>query len=175
MDRHVIPPAFGITGWKNSGKTTLTARLIAEFTKRGYVVSAVKHAHESFDIDQPGRDSYRLREAGAQRVVLSSPKRWALMHELRDEPEMPLDQILAEAGDSDLILIEGYKREPFPKIEIRRDGGTSRQPLAKSSPQIVAIASDRPSEEDDGLPTFHLDDVSGMADFIVGYLRLPSA
>jgi molybdopterin-guanine dinucleotide biosynthesis protein B len=171
----VIPPVFGITGWKNSGKTTLTARLIAEFTKRGYVVSAVKHAHESFDIDQPGRDSYRLREAGAQRVVLSSPKRWALMHELRNEPEMPLNQILAEVGDPDLVLIEGYKREPFPKIEIRRDGGTSRQPLAKSSPQIVAIASDRPSEEDDGLPTFHLDDVGGMADFIVDYLRLPSA
>ncbi|MGD0533655.1 MAG: molybdopterin-guanine dinucleotide biosynthesis protein B [Methyloceanibacter sp.] len=171
----MIPPVFGITGWKNSGKTTLTARLIAEFTKRGYVVSAIKHAHESFDIDQPGRDSYRLREAGARRVVLSSPKRWALMHELRDEPEMPLDQILAEVGDSDLVLIEGYKREPFPKIEIRRDGGASRQPLAKSSPQIVAIASDRPSEEEDGLPTFHLDDVSAMADFIVQYLRLASA
>jgi molybdopterin-guanine dinucleotide biosynthesis protein B len=171
----VIPPVFGITGWKNSGKTTLTARLIAEFTKRGYVVSAVKHAHESFDIDQLGRDSYKLREAGARRVLLSSPKRWALMHELRDEPEMPLNQLLTEAGPSDLILIEGYKREPFPKIEIRRDGAASRQPLAESSPQIVAIASDRPSEENDSLPIFNLDDVGRMADFIVDYLRLASA
>jgi molybdopterin-guanine dinucleotide biosynthesis adapter protein len=171
----VIPLVFGITGWKNSGKTTLTARLIAEFTERGYVISAVKHAHESFDIDQPDRDSYKLRAAGARRVVLSSPKRWALMHELRDEPEMPLDRILTEAGPSDLILIEGYKREPLPKIEIRRDGAASRQPLAESSPQIVAIASDRPGEENDGLPIFHLDDVSGMADFIVNYLRLASA
>ena len=117
------PPVFGITGWKNSGKTTLTARLIAEFTGRGYRVCAVKHAHESFDIDQPGRDSYRLREAGARRVLLSSPRRWALMHELSGDPEMPLDRLLGEAAGFDLVLIEGYKREPFPKIEIRRDGG----------------------------------------------------
>ena len=123
------PPVFGITGWKNSGKTTLTARLIAEFTGRGYRVCAVKHAHESFDIDAPGRDSYRLREAGARRVLLSSPKRWALMHELGGDPEMPLDRLLGETAGFDLVLIEGYKREPFPKIEIRRDGGASRQPL----------------------------------------------
>jgi molybdopterin-guanine dinucleotide biosynthesis adapter protein len=168
------PPAFGITGWKNSGKTTLTARLIAEFTSRGYRVCAIKHAHESFDIDQPGRDSYRLREAGAWRVLLSSPKRWALMHELHDEPEMPLDRLLAEAGGVDLVLIEGYKREPFPKIEIRRDGGASRQPLGERAPQIVAIASDRPGEEQDSLPVFHLDDVGGLADFIADYLRLAS-
>jgi molybdopterin-guanine dinucleotide biosynthesis adapter protein len=159
------PPVFGITGWKNSGKTTLTERLIAELTGRGYRVCAIKHAHESFDIDQPGRDSYRLREAGARRVLLSSPKRWALMHELGGDPEVPLDQ----------VLVEGYKREPFPKIEIRRDGGASRQPLAGSAPQIVAIASDRPSEEVDDLPVFHLDDIGGMADFIAAHLRLGAA
>jgi molybdopterin-guanine dinucleotide biosynthesis protein B len=170
----MTPPTFGITGWKNSGKTTLAARLVAELCKRGYVVSAIKHAHERFDIDQPGRDSHKLREAGAQRVILSSPKRWALMHELHGEPEMQFNQIVSEAGPCDVIIIEGYKREPFPKIEIRRDSGASRQPLAGSSPQIVAIASDRPGEEADALPTFHLDDVSGMADFIVGYLRLAS-
>jgi molybdopterin-guanine dinucleotide biosynthesis adapter protein len=170
----MTPPMFGITGWKNSGKTTLAARLIAELCKRGYMVSAIKHAHERFDIDQPGRDSYKLREAGAWRVILSSPKRWALMHELRGEPEMQFTQIVSEAGPCDVIVIEGYKREPFPKIEIRRDGGVSRQPLAGSSPQVVAIASDRPGEEADALPTFHLDDVGGMADFIVGYLRLAS-
>jgi molybdopterin-guanine dinucleotide biosynthesis adapter protein len=170
----MIAPVFGITGWKNSGKTTLAARLVAELTKRGYVVSAVKHAHESFDIDQPGRDSYKLREAGARRVVLSSPKRWALIHELRDEPEMQFEQILSEAGPCDLLLVEGYKRESFPKIEIRREAGASRQPLAASLPKVVAIASDRPGEDADALPTFHLDDVRGIADFIVAYLRLAS-
>ena len=166
------PRAFGITGWKNSGKTTLTARLIAELTARGYRVCAIKHAHESFDIDQPGRDSYRLREAGAQRVLLSSPKRWALMHELGGDPEMPLERLLGETVDFDLVMIEGYKREPFPKIEIRRDGGTSRQSLAGSAPQIVAIASDRPGEEADALPVFHLDDIGALADFITAHLRL---
>jgi molybdopterin-guanine dinucleotide biosynthesis protein B len=170
----MTPPMVGITGWKNSGKTTLAARLIAELCKRGYVVSAIKHAHERFDIDQSGRDSHKLREAGARRVILSSPQRWALMHELRGEPEMQFTQIVSEVGPCDVIVIEGYKREPFPKIEIRRDSGASRQPLAGSSPQVVAIASDRPNEEADALPTFHLDDVGGMTDFIVGYLRLAS-
>jgi molybdopterin-guanine dinucleotide biosynthesis protein B len=166
------PPVFGITGWKNSGKTTLTERLIAEFTDRGYRVCAIKHAHESFDIDQPGRDSYRLREAGARRVLLSSPKRWALMHELGDDPEVSLDRLLIEAAGFDLVLIEGYKCEPFPKFEIRRDGAASRKPLAGSAPQIVAIASDHPGEERDGLPVFHLDDIGGMADFIAVHLGL---
>lgn len=168
----MTPPVFGVTGWKNSGKTTLAARLVAELSKRGYGVTAIKHAHERFDIDHPGRDSYRLREAGARRVIISSPKRWALMHELGDEPEIAFGQIISEAGPCDLILVEGYKREPFPKIEIRRDGATSRQPLARTSPEIVAIASDRPGEEEDGLPTFHLDDVAGMTDFIAGHLGL---
>jgi molybdopterin-guanine dinucleotide biosynthesis adapter protein len=165
-------PVFGVTGWKNSGKTTLTERLIAEFTGRGYRVCAVKHAHESFDIDQPGTDSYRLREAGARRVLLSSPKRWALMHELGSEPEMPLETLLGHATGFDLVLIEGYKRERFPKIEIRRDGGASRQPLAGSAAQIVAIVSDRPGEEGDDLPVFHLDDVGGIAEFIAAHLKL---
>jgi molybdopterin-guanine dinucleotide biosynthesis adapter protein len=168
------PPVFGVTGWKNSGKTTLAARLVAELTERGYAICAVKHAHESFDIDQPGRDSYKLREAGARRVILSSKRRWALMHELGEEPELALADILGAAGPCDLILVEGYKREPFPKIEIRRDGATSREPLAGSSPEIVAITSDRPGDEKDGLPVFHLDDIGGMADFILAHLRLRS-
>jgi len=168
----MTPPLFGITGWKNSGKTTLTSRLVAELTNRGYALSAIKHAHESFDIDQPGRDSYRLREAGARRVIISSPKRWALMHELGDEPEMPFEHIVSVAAPCDLILIEGFKREQFPKIEIRRDAAASREPLAANSTQVVAIASDRPREETDPLPVFNLDDVSGIADFIVAYLQL---
>ena len=168
------PPVFGVTGWKNSGKTTLAARLVAELTERGYAICAVKHAHESFDIDQPGRDSYKLREAGARRVILSSKRRWALMHELGEEPELALADILDAAGPCDLILVEGYKREPFPKIEIRRDGATSREPLAGRSPEIVAIASDQPGDEKDGLPVFHLDDIGGMANFILAHLRLGS-
>src|SRR6186713_631766 len=116
------PPVFGITGWKNSGKTTLTARLIAEFTGRAYRVCAVKHAHESFDIDQPGRDSFRLRAAGAGRVVLSSPKRWAVMQELRNKPEARFEELLAETGPCDVVVVEGFKNEMFPKLEIRREG-----------------------------------------------------
>ena len=94
----------------------MAARLVTELTGRGYAITAIKRAHESFDIDHPGRDSYRLRKAGARRVVLSSPKRWALMHELGDSPEMSFKDILSEAGTCDLILVEGFKREPFPKI-----------------------------------------------------------
>ena len=173
MNLRKSPPVFGVTGWKNSGKTTLAARLVAELTKRGYAICAVKHAHESFDIDQPGRDSFKLREAGARRVILSSKQRWAVMHELGVEPELGLSDILASAGPCDLVLVEGYKREPYPKIEIRRDGSRSREPLAGSAPDIVAIASDKPGEESDALPIFQIDDVAGMADFIVSHLGLP--
>ena len=165
------PPVFGIAGWKNSGKTTLAARLVTELTERGYAVTAIKHAHESFDIDQPGRDSYRLRKAGARRVILSSPKRWALMHELGDGLEIPFKNILSEAGPCDLVLVEGFKHESFPKIEIRREGGASRQPLT-SAPEVVAVASDRPGEETEPLPIFHLDDIRGISDFITRHLNL---
>ena len=165
------PPVFGIAGWKNSGKTTLAARLVTELTERGYAVTAIKHAHESFDIDQPGRDSYRLRKAGARRVILSSPKRWALMHELGDGLEIPFKNILSEAGPCDLVLVEGFKHESFPKIEIRREGGASRQPLT-SAPEVVAVASDRPGEETEPLPIFHLDDIRGISDYIIRHLNL---
>jgi molybdopterin-guanine dinucleotide biosynthesis protein B len=121
------PPVFGITGWKNSGKTTLAAGLISELTRRGYSVTALKHAHESFDIDQPGRDSFKLRAAGARRVVLSSPKRWAVMQELRNEPEARFEELLAKVGPCDVVVVEGFKNEMFPKLEIRRDGATSRR------------------------------------------------
>lgn len=166
------PPVFGIAGWKNSGKTTLAARLVAELTERGYAVTAIKHAHESFDIDQPGRDSYRLREAGARRVILSSPKRWALMHELGSSPEIPFEDLLSQTGPCDLVLVEGFKREDFPKIEIRRGGATSQLPLT-SAPDIVAVASDRPDQETDPVPIFHLDDIRGIADFIARHSGLP--
>jgi molybdopterin-guanine dinucleotide biosynthesis protein B len=168
----VSPPLFGVVGWKNSGKTTLMARLIAELTKRGFKVSVVKHAHECFDIDHPGRDSFKLREAGACQVALSSPRRFALMRELFDLPEMTFAEVLAHVGSCDLVLIEGFKREEFPKIEIRRDSASSREPLEESFPRIIAVASDRPEQEGKSLPVFHLDDIAGMADFIVATCQL---
>ena len=166
------PPLFGIAGWKNSGKTTLTAHLVTELDGRGFSVSVIKHAHESFDVDHVGRDSFRLREAGACEVALSSPRRFALMRELRGAAELSLEDILTYTCAGDLVLVEGFKREAFPKIEIRREGARSREPLARTVPLIVAVASDRPDSESDGLPTFHLDDVPGMADFVVSQLRL---
>ncbi|MEC9369098.1 MAG: molybdopterin-guanine dinucleotide biosynthesis protein B [Pseudomonadota bacterium] len=164
-------PRFGVIGWKNSGKTTLMTRLIAEFTGRGYTVSALKHAHHSFDIDHPGRDSHRFRDSGARQVALVSPKRWAMMHELRDEPEADFEDIVAHFGKCDLLLIEGYKRGPFPKIEARSARTLTRDPLAKDDPNIVAIAADIETDSG-GLPLFLLDDVAGIADFIERHLGL---
>jgi molybdopterin-guanine dinucleotide biosynthesis protein B len=166
------PPIFGVVGWKNSGKTTLMANLVREVSRRGFAVSVIKHAHERFDIDHPGRDSFKLREAGARQIALSSPRRFALMRELGNEPELPFEEIRAYLGPSDLVLVEGFKREAFPKIEIRRDGAASREPLRGNFPEIVSIASDRPETERESLPTFHLDDTDGIADFIIGHLGL---
>jgi molybdopterin-guanine dinucleotide biosynthesis adapter protein len=168
----MTPPLFGIAGWKNSGKTTLMVRLIGELTRRGYAVSVIKHAHAKFEIDHEGRDSFKMREAGAGQVALSSPRRFALMRELADAPEMSFKEVLAYAGPCDLVLVEGFKREAFPKIEIRRAGAQSRDPLHGTVPQIVAVASDRPETEKDPVPIFELEDISGMADFIVGHLGL---
>jgi molybdopterin-guanine dinucleotide biosynthesis adapter protein len=168
----MTPPLFGVVGWKNSGKTTLVVGLVGELTKRGFNVSVIKHAHAKFDIDHEGRDSFRMREAGACQVALSSPRRFALMRELGDGLEMSFAEIIGYAGPYDLVLVEGYKREAFPKIEIRRDGATSREPLQETFPQIVAIASDRPDAEGVTLPVFDLNDVKGIADFVVANLGL---
>ncbi len=164
-------PVFGITGWKNSGKTQLVTSLVREFTTRGFRVSTVKHAHHNFDIDKPGADSYRHREAGASEVALVSGRRWALMHELRSEEEPPLEAILARLAPCDLILIEGYKRESHPKIEARRTETTDRGPLSDSDPNILAVAADH-SLPEERLPVFDLNDVPGMADFIQRHLDL---
>ena len=168
----MTPPLFGVVGWKNSGKTTLMVGLIGELARRGYAVSVIKHAHAKFEIDHPGRDSFKMREAGACQVALSSPRRFAVMRELGGAPEMAFAEIVACAGPYDLVLVEGYKREAFPKIEIRREGAASREKLHGAFPEIVAIASDRPDTETESLPTFHLDDIVGMADFIVAHLGL---
>ena len=162
---------FGITGWKNSGKTTLTEGLVSELARRGWRVSTVKHAHHDFDIDVPGTDSFRHRTAGATEVAIVSGRRWALMHELRNEAEPPLDAVLERLSPCDLVLVEGYKREGHKKIEARRTEAKSREPLAASDPNIVAIAADHPVE-DAGVPQFDLDDVPAIADFIEAIVGL---
>jgi len=156
---------FGITGWKNSGKTTLTEKLVAELARRGWTVSTVKHAHHDFDIDKPGADSFRHRQAGATEVAVVSGRRWALMHELRDEDEPKLDDILSRLAPSDIVLVEGYKREAHKKIEARRLQAKDRAPLSDVDPQIVAIAADF-KIEGERLPVFDLDDAASIADFI---------
>jgi molybdopterin-guanine dinucleotide biosynthesis protein B len=164
-------PVFGVTGWKNSGKTTLVTKLVAEFSRRGFNVSTVKHAHHEFDIDKPATDSYRHREAGAREVMIVSGNRWALMHELRDESEPPLDAALQRLSPCDLILVEGYKREGHPKIEVRRSAARREEPLAPGDPSILAVAADH-KVETAGRPFFALDDVAAMADFIQSSLGL---
>lgn len=158
------PRVFGVTGWKNAGKTTLVERLVAEFVRRGWRVSTIKHAHHDVDVDQPGRDSYRHRAAGAGEVAVVGGQRYAIM---REQAEATLAEVLARMAPADLVLIEGYKREAHPKIEVRAGQALS---LAAEDPNVVAIAADeRPSETH--LPWFKRDDVAGVADFIVALRR----
>jgi len=153
------PFVFGVTGWKNAGKTTLTERLVAEFVRRGWRVATVKHAHHTVDIDHPGTDSFRHRAAGATEVVLVGGQRYAIM---REQAEPSLAEVLARLAPADLVLIEGYKREPHPKIEVRAGDVPS---LAANDPAIVAIAADTPPAET-GLPWFRRDDIAAIADLI---------
>jgi len=162
---------FGVTGWKNAGKTGLMERLVAEFTARGLRVSTIKHAHHTTDVDQPGRDSYRHRQAGASEVVLSSKHRWALMGELRGADEPSLPELLARLSPCDLVLIEGFKREPHPKIECIR--AENNHPLiAVDDTTIQALASDA-ALGDATLPVIDLNDTKALADFISNHLSLP--
>ena len=160
---------FGVTGWKNSGKTGLMERLITEFTARGLSVSSIKHAQRSFDIDHPGRDSYRHRDAGARQVLLASRNRWALMHELRDEDEPSLGDLLKQLSPVDLVLIEGYKRDRHPKIEAHRKE-TGQPLIAPEDETIVAVASDTSVTID--RPVLDLNDTASIANFIAQYLEL---
>lgn len=160
------PKIFGIAGWKNSGKTGLAVRLVTEFTRRGYRISTIKHAHHDFDIDKVGADSFRHREAGAHEVTIVSGTRYAIMHELRGAPEPSFGEILARLAPCDLVLIEGYKHEPIPKIEARRLEAVNREPLAAHDPHIVAIAADHPVEDAGSLRVFDLNDTPVIADFI---------
>jgi molybdopterin-guanine dinucleotide biosynthesis protein B len=155
---------YGVVGWKNAGKTGLMERLVTEITGRGYSVSTVKHAHHRFDVDHAGKDSYRHRQAGATEVLLASRNRFALMHELRDEDEPPLEDLLAKLAPVDLVLIEGYKQDRHPKVEAHRTV-TGNPLIALTDDTIRAVASDK--ELDLDLPGFNLDDTKAIADFIL--------
>ncbi|MBK7415599.1 MAG: molybdopterin-guanine dinucleotide biosynthesis protein B [Dechloromonas sp.] len=160
---------FGIAGYSGSGKTTLLEKLIPQFTARGLKVSVIKHAHHGFDIDRPGKDSYRHREAGATEVLLSCNDRWALMHERRDEGEISLDELISRLAPCDLVLIEGFKQEPVPKLEVYRPEN-GKPPLFPERSDIVALATDDGIETT--LPKLPLNDVGAMADFVMNYLQL---
>ena len=157
---------FGFAGWSGSGKTTLLEALIPRFVRAGLTVSLIKHADHSFDVDQPGKDSHRHREAGCKEVLVSSAKRWVVMHELRGEAEPGLAEQIKRVSPCDLLLIEGYKRYPMPKLEIYR--ADNRKPLLHpEDPHIVAIAADVPLETK--LPRFDLSDYDRIAGFILAY------
>lgn len=158
---------FGIAGWSGSGKTTLVVRLIPALVRRGLTVSTVKHAHKDFDIDHPGKDSHRHRLAGATEVVVGSPKRWALMHELRDEPEPTLDDLLPRLSPVDLLLVEGFKRHPHPKLEVWR-AAVGKPVLAREEPTVVAIASDG-LVPDPPVPVLDLADTDAIAAFVTAH------
>jgi molybdopterin-guanine dinucleotide biosynthesis protein B len=160
---------FGIAGYSGSGKTTLLERLIPHFTARGLKVSVIKHAHHGFDIDRPGKDSYRHREAGASEVLLSCNDRWALMHERRGESDVTLDELLARLAPCDLVLVEGFKQEPIPKLEVYRPEN-GKPPLFPERSDIVAVASNVALAA--SLPRLALDDVAAIADFVMNTLQL---
>lgn len=155
---------FGIAGWSGSGKTTLIEKLIPQFTSRGLRVSVIKHAHHGFDLDRPGKDSWRHREAGAARVLMLSGERWVLMNELRDAPEPGLDEQLRLLEPSDVVLVEGFKAAPVPKIEVFR-AATGKSPIWPENPNIVAVASADPV--DCPHPVLPLDDAAAIAQFIL--------
>ena len=164
---------FGFAGWSGSGKTTLIERLIPRLVARGLVVSLVKHAHHEFDLDQPGKDSFRHREAGCTEVLVTSARRWALMHELRGAGELALGEALARLSPCDLVLVEGYKRSALPKLEIHR-GSLGKPWLHPDDPHILAIASDvPPGPTAGGRLLLPLDGYDEIATFAIAHAREP--
>jgi molybdopterin-guanine dinucleotide biosynthesis protein B len=152
---------IGLAGWSGAGKTTLLRRLIPALTARGLLVSTLKHAHHSFDIDQPGKDSWEHRQAGATEVLVASSVRWALMHELRNEAEPRLPELLTQMRPVDLVLVEGFKRESHPKIEVFRAANV-KPLLHPGDASIIAIASDT-ALQGLAIPLHHLDDIEAIA------------
>jgi molybdopterin-guanine dinucleotide biosynthesis protein B len=161
---------FGLAGWSGSGKTTLVTRLVPALMRRGISVSTLKHAHHDFDVDQPGKDSWRHRQAGAREVMVASDRRWALMRELRGAPEPGMDELLRRMSPVDLVLVEGYKRGHHPKLEVYR-AALGKTMLAPQDASIVAIASDAPVAGSH-LPFFALSDIDAIAEFIIAHCRI---
>lgn len=157
------PRVIGVAGWSGAGKTTLLVRLIPLLTARGLKVSTIKRAHHAFDIDHPGKDSYEHRKAGAGEVLISSARRWALMHELGDEPEQSLAELLRRLSPCDLILVEGFKEAAHPKLEVFRPS-VGKPPLHPHEPTILAVASDAPV--DAAVPVARLDDLDAIAGLV---------
>ncbi len=166
----VATKVFGIAGWSGAGKTTLVLELIPALTGRGLTVSTMKHAHHGFDVDKPGKDSYEHRRAGATEVLVSSARRWALMHELRGAPEPTSEDLLPRMSPVDLVLIEGFKRERHDKLEVHRPA-LGKPLLAPQDPHVVAVASDAVL---DGLavPVIDLNDASAIAEFVIRHCGL---
>lgn len=163
---------IGFAGFSGSGKTTLIEKVIPELVAAGLRVSLVKHAHHEFDVDKPGKDSYRHRHAGAAEVLVSSSRRWALMHELRGAPEPALQEQLKHLSPCDVVIVEGFKREEIPKVEVHRKGADAEL-LYPHDRNIVAIATDE--KLDTVLPQIDLDDAPAVARFIVHHLGLDRA
>ncbi len=162
---------FGIAGFSGAGKTTLIEHLIPRFVARGLTVSLIKHTHHAFDIDRPGKDSFRHREAGAMEVMLVSDQRWVLMHESRGRPEPPLDQQLERMTPCDLVLVEGYKATPIPKLEVHRPAN-GKPLLWQEQPGIIAVATDAPGQLDVPLPLLDLNNPESIAEFILDAVEL---
>jgi molybdopterin-guanine dinucleotide biosynthesis protein B len=160
---------FGFAGWSGSGKTTLIEKLMPRFTDRGLRVSLIKHAHHSFDVDTPGKDSYRHRDAGASEILVTSSRRWVLMHELRGAQEPAFDEQIKRLSPCDLLLVEGFKFAPIPKLEVWRQQ-TGEGLLHPNDPHIVALATD--AKVKTSLPLLDLNDDAGIAAFVVQYLKL---
>jgi molybdopterin-guanine dinucleotide biosynthesis protein B len=163
---------FGFAGWSGSGKTTLIEQLIPRFVGRGLSVSLVKHAHHEFDLDQPGKDSFRHREAGCREVLVTSAVRWALQHELRGEPELSLDAALQQLSPCDVVLVEGFKAAAIPKLEVYR-ASVGKPLLHPGDPRIVAVATDSALETP--LPVLPLADADMVATFMLRYLGFGDA
>jgi len=163
---------FGFAAWSGSGKTTMIENLVPLLVKQGFRVSVIKHAHHAFDVDKPGKDSFRHRQAGASEVLVSSGARWALMHELRGETEPELPQLLMRLSPCDLVLVEGFKLQPIPKMEIHRQA-TGTALLHPGDPNIVAVATD--VVLDTRLPQFGLNDYPAIARFVLEHLSLSPA
>ena len=160
---------FGFAGWSGSGKTTLIEKLMPLFVTRGLRVSLIKHAHHTFDVDQPGKDSYRHRQAGAMEVLVTSARRWVLMHELGGAPEPSFEEQIRHFSPCDLLIVEGFKFAPIPKLEVWRPE-TGQGMLHPNDPHIVAVASDAKLETT--LPLLDLNDAAAIAAFILAHLEL---